>query len=230
MEYKIGICDDEAAEQEYVSGLVEKWASGREVTVKTFPSAESFLFQYEEEKDFDILLLDIEMDKMDGVELARRVRKDNEGVQIIFITGYTEYISEGYEVAALHYLVKPVKEEKLFSVLDRAAHNLKKNEKVLVLSHGGEVLRVPLLTIRYLEVQQNYVTVHAAEDVTVKKTLGEFEKELDQRFYRLGRSFIVNLTQIYKITKKEVFLKDGAILPLPRGQYEALNRAFIARL
>lgn len=232
MEYKIGICDDEAAEREYVSELVSNWAAEKcaAIEVKPFPSAESFLFQYEEEKDFDILLLDIEMEKIDGVELARRIRRENEAVQIIFITGYTEYISEGYEVAALHYLVKPVKEEKLFSVLDRAVHNLAKNEKALVLSHGSEVLRVPLFSIRYLEVQQNYVTVHADEEVTVKKTLGEFEKELDERFYRLGRSFIVNLTQIYKISKKEVFLKDGTVLPLPRGQYEKLNRAFIARV
>lgn len=232
MEYKIGICDDEATEREYVSGLVDGWALKRQVTIETkvFPSAESFLFQYEEEKDFDILLLDIEMDKIDGVELARRIRRENESVQIIFITGYSEYIAEGYEVSALHYLIKPVKEERLFEVLDRAVHKLSKNEKALVLSRGGEMIRVPLFSIRYLEVQQNYVTVHGKEEITVKKTLGEFEKELDERFYRLGRSFIVNLTQIYKISKKEVFLKDGTVLPLPRGQYEKLNRTFISRM
>ena len=60
------------------------------------------------------------MGAMDGVELAKRLRKTNDTVQIVFITGYSDYIAEGYEVAALHYLMKPVKEDKLFSVLDRA--------------------------------------------------------------------------------------------------------------
>ncbi|SFQ06114.1 two component transcriptional regulator, LytTR family [Lachnospiraceae bacterium XBB1006] len=230
MEYKIAICDDEAAEREYITGLVKNWAGERSIQVETFPSGESFLFHYEEVKDYDILLLDIEMEGLDGVSLARRIRKENETVQIVFITGYSEYISEGYEVAALHYLMKPVKEEKFYEVLNRAVHNLAKNEKSLLLNQGGESVRVPLFSIRYLEVQLNYVTVHAGEEITVKKTLGEFEEELDQRFYRLGRSYIVNLTQIYKISKKEVFLKDGTVLPLPRGQYEKLNRAFIERL
>lgn len=62
-------------------------------------SAESFLFCYDEESDFDILLLDIEMDGMDGVSLAKKLRESNETVQIIFITGYSDYIAEGYEVA-----------------------------------------------------------------------------------------------------------------------------------
>ena len=91
------------------------------------------------------------------------------------------------------------------------------------------MLRIPIYQIKYLEVQQNYVTVHAKKDYTVKKTLGEFESELDERFYRIGRSFIVNLSCIDKITKNSVHLSDGSVFPLPRGQYESLNKAFIAR-
>ena len=133
MEYKIAICDDSDVDREYVTNMVKRWAEslGYLVQLDTFSTAEGFLFHYEEEKDYDILLLDIEMGDMDGVTMAKHLRKENDTVQIIFITGYSDYISEGYEVAALHYLMKPVKEEKLCSVLERATERLSKNERVL---------------------------------------------------------------------------------------------------
>ena len=227
--YKIAICDDSQADTEYLTTLVKEWAKDRTAIIKTFPSAEAFLFNYAEEKDFDILLLDIEMGKMDGVTMAKAIRQDNESVQIVFITGYSEYIADGYDVAALHYLIKPVKTEQLLSVLDRAAERLKKNEKELLLKTADETVVMPVREIRYLDVQQNYLTVHGKTDVTVKRTLGEFEKELDERFFRLGRSYIVNLTCVRRISKTEVILTDGSAIPLPRGQYDALNRAIIAR-
>ena len=82
---------------------------------------------------------------------------------------------------------------------------------------------------RYLDVHQNYVTVHAKADYTVKRSLGEFERELDGNFYRAGRGMILNLRQIRRVTRTEVHLADGTALPLPRGAYEPLNRAIIAR-
>lgn len=116
MNYKIAICDDSEADRQYVAGLAAKWAASAGHTIQTalFSSAENFLFHYAEKNDYDILLLDIEMGEMDGVTMAKKLRRDNDTVQIVFITGYSDYISEGYEVAALHYLVKPVKQEKLF--------------------------------------------------------------------------------------------------------------------
>ena len=229
MKYKIAICDDADADRRYVSDMVKSWAAhdGHTVHTDTFSSAESFLFHYAEESDYDILLLDIEMGAMDGVTMAKQLRKENDTVQIIFITGYSDYISEGYEVAALHYLVKPVKKEKLFSVLDRAAEKLMRNEKVLNFEVGGEMVRVPIYQVRYAEVFGNYVTVHAASDIHIKMTLGEIEKQLDDRFYRVGRSAVVNLTQISRVTRTEIVLADGTAIPLPRGAYDGVNRAII---
>ena len=229
MKYKIAICDDADADRRYVSDMVKSWAAhdGHTVHTDTFSSAESFLFHYAEESDYDILLLDIEMGAMDGVTMAKQLRKENDTVQIIFITGYSDYISEGYEVAALHYLVKPVKKEKLFSVLDRAAEKLMRNERVLNFEVGGEMVRVPVYQIRYAEVFGNYVTVHAASDIHIKMTLGEIEKQLDDRFYRVGRSAVVNLTQISRVTRTEIVLADGTAIPLPRGAYDGVNRAII---
>ena len=229
MNYKLAICDDSATDREFVMDMVERWAegAGHVVHVDTFASAESFLFHYAEESDYDILLLDIEMGDMDGVSMAKRLRRDNDIIQIIFITGYSEYISEGYEVAALHYLMKPIKQGKLFSVLDRAVEKISRNEKVLNFMTGGEMVRVPVHRIRYAEVMGNYVTLHASTDLTVKMTLSELEHELDERFYRVGRSTIVNLTQISRVTKSEIKLNDGTAIALPRGAYEGVNRAII---
>ena len=229
MKYKIAICDDSDADREYVLKMVNRWAAeaGQVVHTDTFTSAENFLFHYAEESDYDILLLDIEMGAMDGVTMAKQLRKNNDTVQIVFITGYSDYISEGYEVAALHYLMKPVKEEKLCSVLYRAAEKLAKNEKVLTFEVGGEMVRVPIYQIRYADVLGNYVTIHALTDTTVKMTLGELEKQLDECFYRVGRSTIINLTQINRVTKTEIKLADGDVIPLPRGAYDGINRAII---
>jgi DNA-binding LytR/AlgR family response regulator len=229
MKYKIAICDDSEADRQYILNMVNRWAveTGHAVHIDTFTSAENFLFRYAEENDYDILLLDIEMGAMDGVTMSKHLRQSNDNVQIVFITGYSDYISEGYEVAALHYLIKPVKEEKLFSVLDRAVWKLSKNEKVLNFEIGREMVRVPIYQIRYADVFGNYVTIHALSDTTVKMTLGALEKQLDERFYRVGRSAIINLTQISRVTKTEIKLADGTAIPLPRGAYDGVNRAII---
>lgn len=229
MACRVAIVDDSRTDAGFVEELLVQWAADRHVVVQTeqFHSAESFLFRYAEDKAWDILLLDIEMGAMDGVTMAKKVRAQNEVVQIVFITGYSDYIAEGYEVAALHYLMKPVKQEKLFAVLDRALEKRKQEDGCLNLECTGEMVRIPFYEIRYLDVFKNYVTVHAKADYTVKRPLGEFEKELDSRFFRAGRALIVNLRYIRRVTKTEVLLSNGTVLALPRGAYEPLNRAII---
>ena len=228
---RIAICDDNPKDIAFVQSITSSWLKARsyDSQIEAFTSAESFLFHYAEVKDYDILLLDVEMGQMDGVTMAKKIRRENRTVQIIFITGYSDYIAEGYEVEALHYLMKPVREEKLFAVLDRAAEKLRQNEKMLNLELSGEMVRLPMHEIRYLDVQKNYVTVHGKRDYTVKRSLGDFETELDDRFFRAGRGLILNLKAISRVTKQEVHLSDGTVLPLPRGAYEGLNRAIIER-
>ncbi|MDE6839252.1 MAG: LytTR family DNA-binding domain-containing protein [Oscillospiraceae bacterium] len=232
MDYRFAVCDDDGEYAQYVGELAAQWAALTGVTVELerFPSAEAFLFRYEERRDFDVLLLDIEMGELDGVALAKAVRRDNDDVQIVFITGYADYIAEGYEVSALHYLTKPVEPHRLFQVLDRAVSRLARNEAALTLELPGETVRVPLSRIRYLEVSHNHVTVHGPRDYRVKRPLGELEKALGSRFFRVGRSFVVNLAFIRRVTRAEAELSTGERVPLPRGQYEKLNRAIIDRI
>ena len=228
----IAICDDERAEIKNIASLVNQWAEIGDVDINlsSFESAESFLFNYEDNKAVDIILLDIQMKAMDGVELARKLRAEDKNVQIIFITGYMEYVTDGYDVEALHYLLKPVIREKFFTVLNRAVEKIKRNEQMLTLNLHSQTIRLPLREIIYLEVQRNYVTIHAKEKYIYKTALSELEKELDESFFRTGRSFIVNLKHIRKITKTEIILSNAASIPLPRNLYDTVNQAMIKRL
>lgn len=225
--YRIAICDDEAEARRYVAELVRRWAEQGEhdVTLREYPSAEGLLFG--DEAGYDILLLDIEMGGMNGVDLARSIRGRDAVAEIIFVTGYSDYIAEGYDVAALQYLMKPVSWEKLSATLDRALERLHRNERSLCLETAGGMVRTPLYSIKYIDVQRNYATVHAREDITVRRTLSELAGELDERFFRLGRSAVVNLYAVRRVTRTDVYLDDGTVLPLPRGCYEPLNRALI---
>ncbi|MBQ9794761.1 MAG: response regulator transcription factor [Clostridia bacterium] len=227
MTYHIALCDDDAVQREYLADLVSAWAAeaGLDVRLALFPSGEAFLAR--DLGQFSILLLDIEMPGMDGITLARGVRERNETAVIVFITGYAEYIAEGYDVSALHYLMKPVDKSKLFSVLEKAVKTLDKNGKLLPLELGGELVMLPLRDLRYIEVQGNYVTFHGKQAYKVKMPLVEARALLDERFFRTGRSFLVNLHYVRKVTKTDVYLATGEQIPLSRGLYESINRALI---
>ncbi|MBD5495944.1 MAG: response regulator transcription factor [Lachnospiraceae bacterium] len=230
MNYKISVIDDNSTDTEYVAALVGCWAEseGHSLKISTFPSAEAFLFQYEEERDFDILLLDIEMKEMNGVELARKVRQGNDAVQIVFITGYPDFIAEGYEVSALHYLMKPVSYEKLHEVLNKAALNLAKTEKRLCVTYERRTDFVPFSQILYVEAQKQYVLIHTfAETYRMKRSFAETVEELDEFFFKCQRSFCVNLYHVTRIGSSGVTLKNGEEVPISRGMAEKIGKEMI---
>jgi len=230
MAYRIAIIDDNPTDTEYIRQLLTDWARDRQVSVQpqTFVSAENFLFHYSENKAWDLLLLDIEMGAMDGVSLARRIRAENDAVQILFITGFPDFMAQGYDVAALHYLLKPVMAEKLFPVLDRAVGNLQKTEKHLALSFDRQTALVSLRSVTHLEARKQYVIVRTErEEYRVKKSLSEMEKELDEYFFKCQRSFIVNLRHVSRICPDRVVLKNGTEVPISRGMAQKIGKEII---
>ena len=142
-----------------------KWASlrGHVCRICTFPSGEAFLFAYEEDKAYDVLLLDVKMRNISGIDLARRIREEDDRAEIVFLTSYFEFAGEGYDVDALHYLLKPVS-----------------------------------------------------------------EKELSNAFFRTHRSYLVSLRHITRISRTSVTLEGEIELPLARGKYDEINRAYIS--
>ena len=231
MVYRVAVVDDSSIDAEYVQSILEAWAQDRQASVqmRRFPSAESFLFHYADDKDWDILLLDIEMGAMDGVSLAKRVRQENKSVQIVFITGFADYISEGYEVSALHYLMKPVKQDKLFVVLDRAVAAMQKTERVILLPVGGEMLRLPVGQVQYVEAFSHTVAITIETDaIQVKLPISEIEKMLGDGFVRCHRSYLVGLKHIARLSRTEVILDNRKTLPLSRSAAASVHKAFIA--
>lgn len=230
MNYKISVVDDNQSDVEYIMSLVKRWAveNGHALSLSHFPSAEAFLFHHEGGQGFDVLLLDIEMGEMNGVELAKKVRQADETVQVVFITGFPDFIAEGYEVSALHYLMKPVSEEKLHSVLDKAVANLAKAEKRLRVIHDRQTDLVPLSRILYVEAQKQYVLVHTANEVyRMKATLAETEKALDEYFFKCQRSFLINLRHVARIKTDSVVLKNGEEVPISRGMSGEIGKKMI---
>ena len=222
MKLKIAICDDDAKQREFLAGIAAAWAGRMRhlAQIRQYATAKAFLFDYDQEKDFDILLLDVEMPEMSGVELAKRVRQENRALQIVFITGYYEYFSDGFDVSALHYLLKPVDGEKLCPVLDRAVDNLAVRQRcVLVADRDGSV-KLPLADILYIEAENVHVAIHALEGVyRMRMALGKFSDQLDETFFKVHRYFVVNLSHIRKIARDHITMANGDSIPMSRGMY-----------
>ena len=156
--------DDEETALLQLKNAVSAWAAQRQhsIDLAAFSSAERFLFAYAENRAFDILLLDVEMEGMSGLELARQLRRDGLRAEIIFITSHFELCGEGYEVDALHYLIKPVSGERLHTVLDRAAQRLSVEAPSIVISCEGETVKLPEQEILYIEAFLHYIAIYTA--------------------------------------------------------------------
>jgi DNA-binding LytR/AlgR family response regulator len=226
----IAICDDEREQSEHLSRLVLSWAKrrGRGVRLISFQSAKALLFGLEDSGGADILLLDIQMPDMDGMTLAKRLREAGDKTQIVFITGFADWILEGYEVDALHYLLKPVDERKLFEVLDKAVTRIAEEGRSLQLTADGTATRVPVGEIIYAEAFSHYVEIHTINgDIRVKMTLGALEEQLGEGFFRCHRSYIAGLKYVRSVSRTSVILENEVDLPLSRKLYDAANEAFI---
>ncbi|MCI9574178.1 MAG: response regulator transcription factor [Lachnospiraceae bacterium] len=226
----VWICDDEPQQAGFLQRLTADWAKRRafKLHITQYHSAEELLFAYDADKRVDILLLDIELPGISGMELARRVRQSDRQLQIVFVSGYSDYLADGYEVEALHYLLKPVSAQKLDAVLDRALERLDARGRSLLVESDEGLCRLPLSEIRWLEVMGNYVTIHAGRDYTLRKPPKDLEPLLDESFFRTGRSFLVNLRFVKEVTRTQVTLTDASTVPLSRRRYDAIHHAIIS--
>lgn len=226
----IAICDDECTEIAYLTMLVRKWAVERDIVVhlSNYESAENFLFTCEDNNSVDILLLDIQMKGMDGVELARQIRNNNEIMQIIFITGYPDFIAEGYDVSALNYLMKPVKEDKLFEVLDKASLRIQKTPRIITFPKTGGDIKIKADDILYAEVLSHTVSLYLVKGKEeFQLRISDMKELLGDGFFKCHRSYIVSMKYVKRVTKTAMVLNDGREIPLSRNLYDAANQAFI---
>ncbi len=231
MTYKIAICNNEVAESKYLTLLVTTWIKESDdltVILSTFKSTEEFLSAYEEDKDFDILLLNIEMGEINEIELSKRLHEEDCGLQIVFVTGLSDYNTKEYDTSALHHLKKPVRSEKLLEVLNQAVENLHKIKRPILFQFEDQSIRLPEDSILFVEASGNLVVVHTIDNsFHVNSSISEVKKLLGDKFVRCHRSYIVNLTHVKEITKAGVVLANRESIPLARTSYSKVNQEFI---
>ncbi len=231
--FRIGICEDDAAQRGYLKNCIEKWAEARQRRVQLceFADAEQFLFEYEDNAEYDLLILDIQMGQMNGMELAKKIRKEDKEVKIVFLTGIKDHAIEGYEVGAVRYLLKPLKQEVLESILDVIYSETKrKQEDCFLFVQNGMTVRVPYSHILYAEANGHYlVLMTEGERFEWKANFSSVVPEFEQQgFFLLKRGLLVNLEHVERITKTDCVMDNKEALPVARNRYRELNEAFIA--
>lgn len=231
---RIAICDDDEAQRLLIQRYVEEWALDNQEGLETrlFVNGESFWFAWEDDSAYDLLVFDIEMGKLSGMELAAGIRRKDEDIPILFVTGYDSYMAQGFEVAALHYLLKPLQKEKFFAVLDRF-NKLRlrraQEEKLLFHTEKGP-LSLPVSKIWYIEAMAHQSILYTeAASYVLCASIGEMIRQLCGRreFVRCHRSYLVNVQHISAIVKPELALDDGRRLPVSRSAEKEVGRAFI---
>ena len=228
----IAIVDDEEKEQQIIKKYIEEWASARKepVEFQCFANSENFLFHWEDNKCYDLLVLDIEMGKMNGLDLARKIRTENEKLPIIFVTGYDEYMQYGYDVSALHYLIKPVNKDRLFQALDKWKQRSDKEDETVLVNAEGSIQRLQLSKVMYVEANGHGSIIHTIDKVlSARESFGILEKQMlsTQEFVKCHRAFLVNLRYVSSIQNAELVLDDGASLPVSRLQMKHVQQAFL---
>lgn len=228
---KIAICEDQKEEAEWLKKQIENWGLQKNIPsiITLYENAAQFWFDYGPEKDFDVLILDIEMPGENGISLARKLREKQDDIPIIFVTGAGEYMSEGYDVQAVHYLLKPVVKNKLEECLQRVYEKLEAKEPPLIINTDRGMIKLTQKEIIKIESFSRYCIYTTLKgEYQVNIPLKDALKDLrEEHFAYTHRGIIVNLKHVETITRDQVTLTGGYSALISRRQYAGFNQAFI---
>lgn len=233
---RIGICDDVYDARLALHAALDR-ALARNGLAEggffEFSSGEGLLQWLEKHAgELDVVFLDMEMGELDGMETARRLREADGGLQVVFVTGYTDYVFEGYSVGALGYLLKPPKPEQLDEVLSRAVEALYRETDNSYLCRSGDALhRIPRKNILYFYSQRRQVTcVTSGLDYTFYARLDDVAQDVGLGFVRIHQRYLVRAGAVDRVEGGSVFLGKTA-LPISRScqsaALAALTRAML---
>lgn len=230
-QYRLAICEDDVGMQSSLCDLCKEILTGMEIPheITLFPCAcalEAVLAH--RAQPFSLLILDIQMAGMTGMELAHILRKRGDEVSILFVTACPDYLLEGYEVRPVHYLLKPVTRETLEKVL-RTDWELHHAPRTVVMRAGGKAVSLTLADIRYVESRNHNLVVHQpGEELSFLMPLSEAERLLPHnQFARCHNSFLVNLSHVKLVGRSELTLRDGQRIPVGRRYYDSFQSAFV---
>ena len=224
---RVAICDDEE--------IIRKDIQSRVLNI--IPDAEIKLYKSGEElladDPADIMLLDIQMKGISGMDTARRLRADSVESVIIFITAVEEYVFEAFDVGAFHYLVKPFSDEKFRTVFLKALDEIKSrkekkhNERFIMVQEGGLRRRIPISDIVFAEVMNRTITIHLTDDdISYRGSIGALAKQLGSGFYQTHRSFLVNMKYVKSYSSQGIETTRGTA-DIARANVKDFAKAFM---
>lgn len=225
---RIAVCDDEAHIRTQLAGMIAEL--DETVEVKEYASVQELAAAGE---PFDLFFLDIQFPDGDGVELARRIRKEDKTAVIVFITGSREYIYDAFDVGAMQYLVKPIDPERFRKVYERAkaeCEERKKERKVMVRTRWATNV-LDARDIFYAESVLKKVLIHtSSQKVEYYGSLGNLEKILGEGFYRIHRGYLVNMAYVTHYGSDFVTVSSGDKLFLSKERYAGFAKAYLQYL
>lgn len=219
---RIGICDDLADARLVLRSLLERVLEDRKVQGQffEFSSGETLLRWYDHHAgELDLVFLDMELHELDGLETARRLRAADDGLQLVFVTGYAEHVFDGYSVGALGYLLKPPERERLEDVLERAQASLcREMDRAYLCRNGDTYYRIPLSGILYFVSDRRQVRcVTESRSYTFYAKLDTVAAEVGAAFVRVHQRYLVRAGAVERMESGEVVLRNGDRLPVSRS-------------
>jgi len=228
---KIVICEDDSLTTEQHLKTLEKVTLDLALTaeVQTVKSGEELLFAWEELAPIDLLLLDIQMPGMSGMELAKKIRKMDNRVQILFISNYADYVFDGYEVNAIGYTLKPLNQQELTKIVTKTELLLQEEPLFLMVQTESSLTKLYLYDILAIEAQGHYLVISCQKTtVRIKMPLVAIKEQLSPDFVQTHRSYLVNLNHISALQDTTVSLSNGEKVPVSRKQKKVVKELFLA--
>lgn len=224
----VSICEDETYFVSKLKKMLDKYCSLREihVSISAFSDGEELLAS---SQMTDIILMDIKLPTSNGMEVIRHLRDLGSDSQVIFITAFQKYVFQAFDLDAVHYILKPVSEEKLFSAMDKAIKRVAANRgKALLITSGTTASRVPLKDILYCEAMNHQITVHTlTEQVQFFGTLDALQEKLDERFFRCHRSYIVNMDHVIDKQPGSAIMEGGDHILISRRKQQEFTQKLL---
>lgn len=222
----IGICDDEQEARFTLRCAVERHLERADIpyVIYEFSSGEGLLDWMEKHTDqMDLLFLDIEMRGISGMEAAAKIREKDQRLSLVFLTGYMDYVFDGYTVGALDYLTKPLDAERLGNALSRAQALVYKREpETYTVQNTEGLFRIPLDRILYfMSDRRQVILVTKERRLPFYSRLDDVERQLDRGFVRLHRRYLANVKNIDGMVGDLVYVGEDR-LPVSRGQKAAV--------
>lgn len=231
----LAVCDDRADELDVLLNLLQQWQEERQTILRyrVFQSAAEMLDAAQKEV-FTLYILDVMMPGVSGLSAARELRAFDEASEIVFLTSSPDFAYESYSVHAMDYLLKPVRAELLFPILDRLALREQRPQEGLTLKCGSTLIRVLFSQLTYVEVYGKHLYFNLTDGsvLEVYGTLKEYESLLLSRpeFMRVHRSYIVNMLQTAELSAAGIRTFSGKNLPVSRKSYPQLQKDYMKLL